>query len=65
MYLWKVINSEKYAESDRTHSTIQVLIVLYLLKCLDIKKLDFRVQISNQMSNPYLYSGSQMQDKKL
>jgi hypothetical protein len=42
MYLWKVINSEKY-------SAIQMLIILYLLKCLDIKKLYFWVQIGHQI----------------
>jgi hypothetical protein len=32
----------------RTYSAIQMLIILYLLKCLDIKKLYFWVQIGRQ-----------------
>jgi hypothetical protein len=50
MYLWKVINSEKYTGSyGQDIKCKQMLIILNLLKCLDIKKLYFWVQIGRQI----------------
>jgi hypothetical protein len=51
IYLRKVINSVIYLESDRA---MQMIIILYLLKCIDSKKL--LILDTGRASNPQLNS---------